>query len=120
MQTDPPTVQVIASARFQRDLRLLAKRYRNVRLDVQPVIEQLQSGELPGDQIPGLGCTIFKVRLKNRDVQKGKSGGYRLIYYVKLADQIVLITIYSKSDQGDITATEIQEIIAEFARNREL
>jgi mRNA-degrading endonuclease RelE of RelBE toxin-antitoxin system len=86
MQTDPP-VRVIASARFQRDLRLLAKRYRSIRLDVQPVFEQLQSGKLPGVQVPGSGYTIFKVRIKNRNVQKGKSGGYRLIYYVKMADQ---------------------------------
>lgn len=73
MQTDPPTVQVIASARSQRDLRSLAKRYRSIQQDVQPVIEQLQSGELPGAQVPGLGCTIFKVRIKNRDIQKGKA-----------------------------------------------
>jgi mRNA-degrading endonuclease RelE of RelBE toxin-antitoxin system len=118
MPTDPP-LQVIASARFQRDLRLLAKRYRSIRQDVQPVLEQLQSGELPGVQVSGLGCTIFKVRLRNRDVQKGKSGGYRLIYYIKMVDQIVLITIYSKSDQGDIAAAEIQEIIAEFEQNNE-
>jgi hypothetical protein len=35
-----------------------------------------------------------------------------------MADQqIVLITIYSKSDQGDLAATEIQEIIDEFEEN---
>jgi mRNA-degrading endonuclease RelE of RelBE toxin-antitoxin system len=72
MQTDPP-VRVIASARFQRDLRLLAKRYRSIQQDVQPVFEQLQSGKLPGVQVPGSGYTIFKVRIKNRNVQKGKA-----------------------------------------------
>jgi len=31
-------------------LRTLAKRYRNIRNDIQPVIAQLQAGELPGDR----------------------------------------------------------------------
>jgi mRNA-degrading endonuclease RelE of RelBE toxin-antitoxin system len=95
-------------------LRILAKKYRGIRTDIQPTIEQLQSGELPGDQIPGVGYAIFKVRIKNRNIQKGKSGGYRLIYYVKTNTNIILVTIYSKSEQEDIAAEEIQQILAEF------
>jgi hypothetical protein len=35
--------------------------------------------------------------------RRGKSGGYGLIYYAKMANQqIVLITIYSKSDQATL------------------
>jgi mRNA-degrading endonuclease RelE of RelBE toxin-antitoxin system len=114
MTTDSTPVQVIASAKFQRNLRLLAKRYRNIRKDVQPVIEQLQNGQLPGDSVAGVGYTIFKVRVRNQDVQRGKSGGYRIIYYVQTATQIILVTIYSKSDQEDIAAEEIQSILKEF------
>jgi mRNA-degrading endonuclease RelE of RelBE toxin-antitoxin system len=83
MQSEPSLIQVEATAKFQRNLRLLAKKYRSIRNDIQPIIEQLQLGELPGDQIPGIGYTIFKLRVKNSDIQKGKSGGYRVIYYVK-------------------------------------
>ena len=112
MQAEPP-IQILVSAHFERDLRLLAKRYRNFRTDVQPVIEQLQMGERLGEQIPDIGCTILKVRVRNRDAQKGKSSGYRLLYYLKSDQIITLITIYSKSDQGDISATEVQAIVAE-------
>ncbi len=90
------------------------KKYRSIRHDIQPIIQQLQSGELPGDQVSGVGYTIFKLRVKNSDIQKGKSGGYRLIYYVKISTKIILVTIYSKSDQEDISAAEIQQILAEF------
>lgn len=78
MQTEPPSIQVEVTAKFQRNLRTLAKRYHSIRTDIQPVIEQLQSGELPGEQIPEVGYQIFKVRVKNRDIRKGKSAGYRL------------------------------------------
>ncbi|HAX79675.1 MAG TPA: addiction module antitoxin [Cyanobacteria bacterium UBA11372] len=106
-----PTVQVTFSDRFGRDVRRLGKRYRTIRLDIQPLIEQLESGELPGDQIPDMDYTVFKVRIKNSSIQKGKSGGYRVIYYLKTSDQILLVTMYSKSDQSDITAAEVREIL---------
>ncbi|MFB2977345.1 type II toxin-antitoxin system RelE/ParE family toxin [Microseira sp. BLCC-F43] len=110
MSINPP-VQVTFSDRFGRDVRRLGKRYRTIRLDIQPLIEQLESGELPGDQIPDMDYTVFKVRIKNSSIQKGKSGGYRVIYYLKTSDQILLVTMYSKSDQSDITAAEVREIL---------
>jgi len=119
MQSEQPLIQVEATAKFQRNLRILAKKYRSIRNDVQPVVEQLQSGELPGNPIPGVGYTIFKLRVKNSDVQKGKSGGYRIIYYVKTDTNIILITIYSKSEQENISAEEIKQILADFEKHQE-
>ena len=110
MSIEPP-VQVTSSDRFENDIRRLGKRYRRIRLDIQPLIEQLEFGKLPGDQIPGMDYTVFKVRVKNSSVQRGKSGGYRVIYYLKTRDQVLLVTMYSKSDQSDITATEVREIL---------
>jgi mRNA-degrading endonuclease RelE of RelBE toxin-antitoxin system len=54
------------------------------------------------------------VRVKNSNVQKGKSGGYRIIYYLKTQTYIVLLTIYSKSEQSDITANQIKRIIKQL------
>jgi mRNA-degrading endonuclease RelE of RelBE toxin-antitoxin system len=57
---------------------------------------------------------MMKVRVKNRDIQKGKSAGYRLIYRVESPTSVLLLTIYSKSDRSDITAAELRAIAAEF------
>jgi mRNA-degrading endonuclease RelE of RelBE toxin-antitoxin system len=81
---------------------------------LKSLIEQLQNGELPGDKVAGTLHNIFKIRIQNSDIQKGKSGGYRVIYYVQISTRIVLVTVYSKSDQPDIAADEIDSIIAEF------
>ncbi|WP_423753440.1 hypothetical protein [Chlorogloeopsis fritschii] len=54
------------------------------------------------------------MRVRNSDTQKGKSGGYRLIYYVKTATGIILLTIYTKSEQVDIAADDIQSIITDY------
>ncbi|NJL26123.1 MAG: type II toxin-antitoxin system RelE/ParE family toxin [Calothrix sp. SM1_5_4] len=109
--TDPPIVQVEAARIFTRDLRTLAKKYRSIYQDVQPIIEELQNGKIVGDQIPNIGYTVFKVRIRNTDIQKGKSGGYRLIYYLQATTGIILLTIYPKSGQADIDADEIKAII---------
>lgn len=117
MQNDFPTTQVNFTDKFKRNLRILAKKYRNIRQDIQPVITRLESGELPGDIVSGVGYTIFKLRVKNSNIQKGKSGGYRVIYYVKTKTQVILITIYSKSEQEDIAASEIRDIIGRYEQN---
>jgi mRNA-degrading endonuclease RelE of RelBE toxin-antitoxin system len=119
LMSNDPIVQVEASAYFQQDLKILTKRYRQVRQDIQPILDQLQLGELPGDQVSGIGYTVFKVRVRNSAIQKGKSGGYRLIYYLKTAERIILITIYSKSDQGDIAANEVRAIITQYEKARD-
>jgi len=99
---------------FKRNLRRLAKKYRQIRSDLDPLLQQLQAGDLVGEQIPRLEYTLFKVRVRNRNLQKGKSAGYRVIYYLKTTTQIILVTIYSKSEQGDITAEQIHRILKEF------
>ena len=72
-----------------------------------------------GDQIKGVNYTVYKVRVKNTDIKKGKRAGYRLIYYIKPTSKIVLVTIYSKTEQGDIAADMICRIIEEFDRSIE-
>ena len=114
MSNEPEAIQVRASAEFKRSLRTLAKRYRSVRSDIQPIIERLQLGEVLGDRVLGTSYTIFKVRVKNSDIQKGKSGGYRFIYYLKNSTQILLVTLYSKSDQGDVSSSIVNKIVAKF------
>ena len=112
MQNEPTGVSVAVARAFKRQLRALSKKYHHVRSDIQPVIETIQSGELIGDRIPGTEYVVFKVRVRNRDIQKGKSSGYRLIYQVKPSQSVVLITIYSKLDQGDISPNQIRKIIS--------
>lgn len=94
--SEQPLIEVDASPTFNRNLRILVKKYRNIGSDIQPVVNQLKRGELPGDEIPGIGFEVFKVRVRNSDIQKGKSGGYRLIYYVKTETSIILLTIYTR------------------------
>jgi mRNA-degrading endonuclease RelE of RelBE toxin-antitoxin system len=117
---EPSPIQIALTPRFKKDLRELAKRYRSIRSDIQPLIEQLQAGETPGDRIAGVKYQVFKVHLKNSNIQKGKSGGYRVIYYLKTAQAIILATIYSKSDIFDVNNEIIEEAIARYEQETQI
>jgi mRNA-degrading endonuclease RelE of RelBE toxin-antitoxin system len=117
---EPLLIEIALTPRFQRDLRELAKRYRSIRSDIQPLIDQLQAGELPGDRIAGIKYQVFKVRIKNSNIQKGKSGGYRVIYYLKNAQGIILTTIYSKSDLTDVSNEIIEQAIAQYEEGNKI
>jgi mRNA-degrading endonuclease RelE of RelBE toxin-antitoxin system len=72
---------------------------------------------IPADacrRIAGLGenYIVIKVRVKNSNIQKGKSAGYRLVYQVESPISVLLLTIYSKSDRDDISPNEIFNILS--------
>lgn len=114
--TSNVSIKVEYTPEFKRNIRHLSKKYRHIKSNVQPVIEDLEAEKTLGDQIQSVGYTVYKVRVKNTDIKKGKRTGYRLIYYVKTTSKTVLVTIYSKTEQGDITADKIRHIIEEFDR----
>ncbi|NER00712.1 MAG: type II toxin-antitoxin system RelE/ParE family toxin [Cyanothece sp. SIO2G6] len=106
-------VEVRVTAPFKRRFKSLAKRYRQIQRDIQPLIEILRSGQFQGDRFPGTNAVIFKVRAKNSDIPVGKSGGYRLIYQVLSPEQVLLLLIYAKSDQTDVSIEEIGDAVKE-------
>ena len=121
MLTDSPLVQIDLSPEYKQNLRALSKRYRNIRLDTQDVFEQIQVGNFVGDRLADLGenYIVIKVRIKNTNIQKGKSAGYRLVYQVESPTNVLLLTIYSKSDHDDISSTEIWNILTSISGDDE-
>lgn len=82
MPNEQPSVFIDLTPEYKQNLRDLSKRFRNIRTDVQPIIEQLQQGNILGDRIAGIGeeYVVYKARVRNSNIQKGKSAGYLLIY----------------------------------------
>ena len=114
MSDESTIIEILFSRTFKRQVDDLARRYRKIKSDLTPIIEQIQTGELVGDRISGTDWLVIKVRLKNSDINKGKSAGYRLIYHPLSPTEVLFLLIYSKSDRSDITIEEIETVIAEF------
>jgi mRNA-degrading endonuclease RelE of RelBE toxin-antitoxin system len=100
---------------FKRSVKNLKRRYPHVQADVQLGVEQLVQTPQLGVLIPGSNG-IRKVRLQNRDARRGKSGGYRLLYYVEDEPNqtLYLLLIYSKSDRDDVTQRELRDLLSEL------
>ncbi|MCC6803460.1 MAG: type II toxin-antitoxin system RelE/ParE family toxin [Anaerolineae bacterium] len=112
-------IEVVYADEFLRAARRLQKRYPHVMDDAETLADRLAAGERPGDRLQGLAYKAYKVRIKNRDAQRGKSGGYRVVYYLEIVEQdggprVVLVTIYSKSDQRDIPTETLRRLIADY------
>jgi mRNA-degrading endonuclease RelE of RelBE toxin-antitoxin system len=104
--------KLIPSDLFQKELKRLARKFPAVLKEVETLSQALEDDQRPGDKIPNIAFyEAYKVRLKNSSAKKGKSGGFRVIYYVYIADTVVLLTIYSKSEQDNISSEAIQSLI---------
>lgn len=112
--TEPTPIELKLTIEFQRKIRVLAKKYRRIRLDLQDVLQELQAGDFVGDRLQDVGSTVIKARVKNSNAQRGKSGGYRLIYWLQSPSKVVLLDIYSKSEQENIEIAEIQRIFINY------
>jgi len=116
MSEQVPTIEIRLTPEFQTKFKALKKRYRDIQSDIKPIFEQLENGLVLGDQFSGIDAVVVKVRVKNSDAKRGKSGGYRLIYWIASPTLIVMLDIYSKSDQENVTAHEVSQIIANFKK----
>lgn len=100
---------VIATEPFERKLKRLAKKYQSLAADLAAVIDELAINPTIG--IP-LGKECYKIRMAISSKGKGKSGGARIITYVRIVKGTVfLLDIYDKSEQTDISDTELQWLI---------
>jgi mRNA-degrading endonuclease RelE of RelBE toxin-antitoxin system len=108
------TTAVSVTDRFQKDLKWLARKYPRVLDVVEELVNTLESNQRPGDKIPHVGYDVYKVRLSNPSAGHGKSGGFRVIYYVQLSDRVVLLTIYAKTERIDISPEEIRGVLREI------
>lgn len=98
--------QVSRTPEFEKNLRVLAKKHRELPKTVESELDIVAKSDVPpGDRIPNAaGQPVYKIRIKCGN--KGKLGGARLIYYC--AEALVLaMFVYAKSDQANIPSAAI-------------
>jgi len=98
-------------APFTKNLKKLKKKYPKIKNDLSPLIENLEQGFFEGDKLQGFeGKNVYKARVPSTDQKKGKSGGFRLLYYVVTDDNnIFLLFLYAKVLQSNPTPEQIKE-----------
>ena len=100
---------VIATEPFEKKLKRLAKKHKSLKTDLLDLANQLEENPTFGTPI---GKECYKIRLAITSKGKGKSGGARIITYVRILNNTVfLMDIYDKSEQSTITDKELQLLI---------
>lgn len=62
-----------------------------------------------------LGNDVYKIRLSIKSKGKGKSGGARVITFVKTdIETVMLLSIYSKGERATLTDSEIKNLLKDF------
>jgi mRNA-degrading endonuclease RelE of RelBE toxin-antitoxin system len=108
-------MKVLTTRDFMDKVAELLQLYPSVISDLAPVIAQIKRGDTPGDRVPRVGGRpVYKARVPNRDAQRGKSGGYRVIYYLVDGEKRLLLTMYSKSERQDISPEEIVAVLRKW------
>jgi mRNA-degrading endonuclease RelE of RelBE toxin-antitoxin system len=100
---------IIATEPFEHKLKRLAKKYKSLAVDLRTLFDELTENPTLGTPI---GKNCYKIRLAITSKGKGKSGGARLITYVRIVKKtIYLIDIYDKSEQATISDNELKLLI---------
>ena len=65
---------------FLKCLKSLKKKFPHIKDDLSTLFQNLQNKPDLGEPIPGWHRKIWKVRVSSRDLKRGKSGAFRVIY----------------------------------------
>ncbi len=97
---------------FKKEAKKLIKKYASLHTEIAALGKELAQNPTIGTP---LGNDVYKIRLSIASKNKGKSGGARIISFVKIINKTVyLLSIYNKGEKDTITDKEIEELLEEF------
>jgi mRNA-degrading endonuclease RelE of RelBE toxin-antitoxin system len=100
--------KIVSIPLFDKQAKRLSKKYPSLKVDLEKLIDSLQYNPEQGSP---LGNKFYKIRLHIASKAKGKSGGARVITYVKVLNTTVYLTsIYDKSEKSTVTTKELEII----------
>jgi hypothetical protein len=100
------------SDNFKKEAKRLIKKYPSLKSELADLFTALEENPTLGTP---LGKDVFKIRLAIVSKNKGKSGGARVLSFVKVEETSVLIfSIYDKSERSSLSEKEIKAIIKDY------
>jgi len=97
---------------FKKEAKKLIKKYASLHAEIAELGKALAENPTIGTS---LGNDVYKIRLAIASKNKGKSGGARVISFVKIIDDTVfLLSIYNKGDRDSISDKEIEELLKDY------
>ena len=97
---------------FKKEAKKLIKKYASLRAEIASLGKELTKNPTLGTP---LGNDVYKIRLAIASKNKGKSGGARVISFVKIINETVfLLSIYNKGEKDSISDREIEKLLKRY------
>ena len=104
---------VITIHTFDKQAKRLLKKFPSLKNELSELINSLKSNPQQGTY---LGENSYKIRLSIASKGKGKSGGARVITQLYIQETtVILLTIFDKAEQSNITDKEIQLLLKQIS-----
>jgi len=101
--------EVKITRNFEREAKPLLKKYASLKGELEKFGENLSKNPEIGAP---LGNNLYKIRLAIASKGKGKSGGARVITYLKNEHgNVYLLSIYDKGERDTLSDKEINDIL---------
>ncbi len=105
--------ELVPTDTFLRELKKLKKKYSSLGSDLENLGHELVNNPRSGVEIYK---NCYKIRFAIKSKSRGKSGGGRLITWVKVENErIYLLSIYDKSTQETITDQYIKALLQQIS-----
>jgi len=99
---------------FKKEAKRLIKKYPSLKKELEILFIELEGNPTLGTS---LGNGVYKIRIAIASKNKGKSGGCRILSFVKVIETTVLLfSIYNKGERDNITDSEIKELIKDYIK----
>lgn len=109
-------LQIIRISNFNKSIKRFKNKHRSLVQDLKTLYQLLENNPRSGDEIFE---HCYKLRIKNSSTNKGKSGGFREIYYfIDEKNRIYLMDIYSKSDQKNVKKSHLINLLKDENSNQ--
>lgn len=97
-------MKIFFSEHFKKQLKKLKKKFPQIINDLLNRIDSFNP-----ENETSIGRSVYKIRISNSDMKKGKSGGFRSYIYLYIKnDLLVPLSIYPKTETESITETELK------------
>ena len=109
-------MEIFVTSVFEKSVKRLARRFRSMKDTYKQILLDLEKNIPIGEEIQG-HQKFYKARYPNPEAGRGKSGGFRIIYFWNAEKKIIiLVDIYSKTDQIKVDWNKVMRAMAEIEK----
>lgn len=96
-------MKILIVSHFLKQLKKLKKKFPGVKADLIFALESFDEREALK-----IGKSIFKLRVRSRDLNRGKDGAFRAyIYFYRKRDLLVPVCMFAKNERIDVSEKEL-------------